>query len=61
MYLPEGKLVVCDKCGKTYMVGPFINMNGFGESTTSTIEVYDETYDLCPKCTMELYKFLKEK
>lgn len=51
----------CDKCGKLYDISPFSNMLGNGELAYSGVGVYGDRYDLCPKCTHELYEFLKRK
>lgn len=49
----------CDKCRKLYDISPFANMLGNGELAYSKIEVFGDRYDLCPKCTNDLHKFLK--
>lgn len=51
----------CDLCHKTYEVSPFANMNANGTYAYTTIEVYDEKYDLCPYCTSQLEAWLKSK
>ena len=51
----------CDKCGDVYDTSPFHNMLGNGELAYSSIEIYGHNYDLCPKCTNELYEFINRK
>lgn len=48
----------CDKCGGIYDTSPFANMCGNGELTYSRITLYGDKYDLCPKCTGEIYKLV---
>lgn len=48
----------CDKCGDLYDTSPFANMLGDGELAYSRIEIHGDKYDLCPKCTYEIYKLL---
>ena len=51
----------CDKCGIDYDTSPFANMLGNGENAYSRIEIYGDKYDLCPKCTYEIYWMIKMK
>lgn len=51
----------CDKCGRVYDTSPFACMCADGESSHSSIEIYGDRYDLCPKCTWEIYKLIKGK
>lgn len=51
----------CDKCGESFDTSPFVNMCADGELTYSSIEIYGDRYDLCPKCTCEIYGFIKKK
>lgn len=51
----------CDKCRRLYDISPFANMLGNGELAYSRIEIYGDKYDLCPKCTDEVYRLLKRK
>lgn len=51
----------CDKCGEIYDTSPFANMCANGESVYSSIAIYGDRYDLCPKCTREIYKLIKGK
>lgn len=48
----------CKRCNTTYDVSAFVCMTADGERSDSTIEIYGNEYDLCPKCTFELYKFI---
>lgn len=50
----------CDKCGELFDTSPFANMRDDGESAYSSIEIYGDRYDLCPKCTWEIYKLIGE-
>lgn len=49
----------CDKCGNIFSTAPFENMCADGESTYSSIEIYGDRYDLCPKCTWEIHNLIK--
>lgn len=49
----------CDKCGELYDTSPFANMCADGELAYSSIEIYGDRYDLCPKCTCEIYQLIK--
>ena len=49
----------CTICKKLYNTSPFANMSGDGELLYSHINIYGTNYNLCPKCTWELYKFLE--
>lgn len=51
----------CNKCGVVYDISSFSNMLGNGELAYSKIEIYGDKYDLCPKCTEEIYKIIKSK
>lgn len=48
----------CKRCNTTYDVSAFACMRADGERSDSTIAIYGDEYDLCPKCTSELYKFI---
>lgn len=50
----------CDKCGELFDASPFHNMCADGESAYSSIEIYGDRYDLCQKCTWEIYKLIGE-
>ena len=49
----------CDKCGELFDTSPFSNMCADGESAYSSIEIYGDRYDLCPKCTHRIYNWIK--
>lgn len=49
----------CDRCKKIYDNSPFACMCGDGERSTTEVEIYGVSYDLCPSCTYELSLFLK--
>lgn len=49
----------CDKCGVIFDTSPFANMCGNGENAYSRIELYGDKYDLCPRCTHEIYQMIK--
>ena len=49
----------CDKCGELFDTSPFANMCADGESAYSSIEIYGDRYDLCPKCTHIIYNLIK--
>lgn len=49
----------CDKCRELFDTSPFANMCADGEAAYSSIEIYGDRYDLCPKCTYEIYKSIK--
>lgn len=51
----------CDRCDKLYNTSPFICMLSNGERADSQIEIHGDKYNLCPKCTYEILKFLNSK
>ena len=54
------KEMLCDLCGDIYDVTPFANMLGNGELAYTTIQVYENKYNLCPVCTYKLHNWLHE-
>ena len=48
----------CNKCKIVYETSAFACMMANGERSDTSVEIYGNTYDLCPKCTAELYKFI---
>lgn len=50
----------CDKRGELFDTPPFANMCVDGELAYSSIEIYGDRYDLCPKCTWKIYKSIRE-
>lgn len=53
-----GKYETCSKCGTAYDISPFSNMCADGESAYSEIEIYGDKYNLCPRCTYEIYSLI---
>lgn len=50
----------CARCHTQFSDRPFGNMNGMGERTVADLQLYNNAYHLCPKCTHELYKWITE-
>lgn len=50
----------CDRCGEIYDTSPWANMFGDGVLAYSNINVWEENYDLCPKCSRLLHNWLNE-
>lgn len=48
----------CNVCGNVFSDRPFENINGAGETLLGKIELFDEEYILCRKCSSELYKWM---
>lgn len=56
---PDRKFRLCNCCKEMFEVTPFANMRGDGVNLHSHIEIYEEEFDLCPKCTLHVYKYIK--
>lgn len=48
----------CDKCGNLYDRYPYDCILGNGERADSTIKIHGDVYNLCPKCTYEVWQLL---
>lgn len=51
----------CTRCEEFYKIDGFGAMSGNGETLHSSIQVYDKKYDLCPKCTHQLWLFVENR
>ena len=51
----------CDKCGDAYNASPFYNMSANGELLYSSIIIYGNKYDFCPRCTKEIYELIRKE
>lgn len=57
----KSNIKMCGICGENFSDKPFENMNGAGEPTVAKIELYDNKYICCPKCSKELYDWVNKK
>lgn len=51
----------CTRCQEFFKLGGFDVMSGNGETLHSSLQVYDKKYDLCPKCTHQLWLFVENR
>lgn len=49
----------CDCCGEIYPISSWEALCADGECSHSRIKIYGEYYDLCAKCTYEVFKLIK--
>lgn len=60
VYTPQTKdITCCSTCRKIYDTSPLVNMLCNGALKYSSISIYGDTYNLCPKCTSKLYNFIE--
>ena len=52
--------IKCYKCNQIYDNSAFKCMCGNGERSDSSLELYGDTYNLCPKCTSEVYALINK-